>query len=1239
MKTKNKDANQLSPKKNKFEQEDEEGLNLTESDLYYGCCGRNLFNQQVKLIQKKSIIFENLEMKIKKQTKKLQPIESFVKKDLLSTPNLHSFSSLQISSDINTLGIMQLSPEFSKCRKLMNIKRDKDGQQKLLSSIPFHQDQDLLDLEADSNSYFSNLSPRSSFIAACIREKLNPRSSLVIRQNFTDNLKLSHMGIGNNLAHHLAEALSLLPDIKSIDLTDNSLTDDGIVRVIKAISHIPNLTHLNLSKNAIGAETTKALCSYLLGEDCVLQELVLQHVNVDDKECCKLVEAIKNNNYITLLDLSYNKIGESETLNTVSHHHHAVTGGAALAEILHNNRCPLNTLILGWNRIRLGSAIIFTTALEHNHTVTHLDLSFNGLGVEGGQAIGNALLENNTLKTLLLSNNGINSTACLTICIGIIENQSLTKVVLDGNCVGEQGLRALMMIPLAIGNRVQISINGCNFDMKDNSLQALLDLNQPCKPYQLDLSQHYQRAVAFALLQIAADSPSYQITAASYNGVEIALKSYSAAKTNTEVAEVITEMEGKIECLRQAIANIPLEFKQMHLDEEDADADCIDYKEFCKLVEAVDDGFQDPHEVFKYYDINCCGTITLRDVISYLTHRLRIHTFALRELGEHPLIVDFHSQLRYIPPKTGILEVIMEDRFSTKSVYKVLSRVDWLHLLDFCRGAPLELSRMVLSALTNTKLRLAEALPMYSIVFKDSGRKRLALSLALPLLAETADANLLIAAALTNDRAQLASLNLEMGPFLRPLRGNPTGYYSLHLHTESHRHCLKRLVELSESRTEEVCGRIGHRLGDVSQRGDWSSFRNLLHCGLPIPYDATALISLPRKGILEFDFILYQPPPELSQELLDSRLLHLMFACGLLARDEDEQALEQLAEQKAQGDISLFGYGNTAQSSDTVRVIEVSALQAEFYAALSSRKKETETALIDEQIKFDYAMAASSARRMGPSLAGPNGRRSASIGARHQVKDTDSDLVHRDFQALLGCSQISDLAKAARLLDHLSAALSRVWLVCRQLAVLARFFVLGERVRFGRSSYRVELVIVLFTRLLDLHNFEFVMSALTPIEAAAVLCRVGYLTLFNPLKPEGCYELDLSYWDCRQVAKMLLSLSAVEPGEHFQEASFRLQRQLQPVPGFELNKLWLIDSGVPIKGILRLKYVCEEGSPVVAFRRALTMLTQIDELWLRTDEQRAVGWCDSRQGSKYVMGSKAVTAVWQPLLCCPKFVS
>ena len=70
------------------------------------------------------------------------------------------------------------------------------------------------------------------------------------------------------------------------------------------------------------------------------------------------------------------------------------------------------------------------------------------------------------------------------------------------------------------------------------------------------------------------------------------------------------------------------------------------------------------------------------------------------------------------------------------------------------------------------------------------------------------------------------------------------------------------------------------------------------------------------------------------------------------------------------------------------------------------------------------------------------------------------------------------------------------------------------------GTYRVEILVDLFNRLVDLHNFEVVLAVLTPFEVACVQCRIGFLHYFNPFKPEGFHTTDLSLREERVVAKM-----------------------------------------------------------------------------------------------------------------------
>jgi hypothetical protein len=321
----------------------------------------------------------------------------------------------------------------------------------------------------------------------------------------TKQLNLQHLGMGDTLAALLAECVTALPFVQSINVADNMLTDAGLGPLILAARDMGGLLELNLSLNEIGPVAAKALFDFLLLPRCPLERLLLNSADVDDFECGRFIEAVKQNRSLRELDLSSNKIGTAETLNTVMPD--VVTGGEAIADLLRDPQCRLSKLNLAWNMIRLGGAVDLAQSLAVNDTLTHLDLSFNSLSTEGGVTIGVSLLRNRSLQTLVLASNSIDSVACFTICAGIIENRSLRRVSLDGNPIGQTGMKALMLVPALCGNRVKVTAARCNVNIRDPN--CWFDFDALLRDYDLDMSSGFERAVAIVLLQLVAGHHSY----------------------------------------------------------------------------------------------------------------------------------------------------------------------------------------------------------------------------------------------------------------------------------------------------------------------------------------------------------------------------------------------------------------------------------------------------------------------------------------------------------------------------------------------------------------------------------------------------------------------------------------------------------------------------------------------------------------------------------------------------------
>jgi Leucine-rich repeat (LRR) protein len=178
------------------------------------------------------------------------------------------------------------------------------------------------------------LSPRQQYLAACIDRGLAPLPSLVMRNNFTTKIDLTHFGIGDAMGCAFAECLHKLPSIESLNLCDNSLTDESLYPILRAVMKISGLQELDLSRNKIDEMASEALAEYLSNPACPLYKLVLISADVDDGECAAMVECLESNRNLRELDLSNNLLGSAETIPG------AATGGAALADFIMTEGVP-----------------------------------------------------------------------------------------------------------------------------------------------------------------------------------------------------------------------------------------------------------------------------------------------------------------------------------------------------------------------------------------------------------------------------------------------------------------------------------------------------------------------------------------------------------------------------------------------------------------------------------------------------------------------------------------------------------------------------------------------------------------------------------------------------------------------------------------------------------------------------------------------------------------------------------
>jgi hypothetical protein len=95
--------------------------------------------------------------------------------------------------------------------------------------------------------------------------------------------------------------------------------------------------------------------------------------------------------------------------------------------------------------------------------------------------------------------------------------------------------------------------------------------------------------------------------------------------------------------------------------------------------------------------------------------------------------------------------------------------------------------------------------------------------------------------------------------------------------------------------------------------------------------------------------------------------------------------------------------------------------------------------------------------------------------------------------------------------------------------------------------------------------------------------------------------LDLSKWEERQVAKMHIHLSIIEPGDNWLNKGFIFDRGFNPIPGWDLSVVWLSEEGMPKKGLLSFDMFAGDGKRLlgccvdVKLRQMLTSLVLVEQ--------------------------------------------
>jgi hypothetical protein len=183
-------------------------------------------------------------------------------------------------------------------------------------------------------------------------------------------------------------------------------------------------------------------------------------------------------------------------------------GGAAqaLELMLVEEAVPIRELSLSYNNFRTQHMVRFAKALRVNTFVTHLDLSWNSVGDRGAQIIAESLRTNTYMEVLNVSHDEISEKGAFVLADMLKENHGLKELVLSDNPIGQRGGRAILrsinrMVQLGTANLRHIDLSGCNYNY--HTQDEIFDPANPGGDHSCDLSDPYERAKAWELVELA----------------------------------------------------------------------------------------------------------------------------------------------------------------------------------------------------------------------------------------------------------------------------------------------------------------------------------------------------------------------------------------------------------------------------------------------------------------------------------------------------------------------------------------------------------------------------------------------------------------------------------------------------------------------------------------------------------------------------------------------------------------
>jgi hypothetical protein len=261
--------------------------------------------------------------------------------------------------------------------------------------------------------------------------------------------------------------------------------------------------------------------------------------------------------------------------------------------------------------------------------------------------------------------------------------------------------------------------------------------------------------------------------------------------------------------------------------------------------------------VIAVFDMDGEGLIELPEFLTFVKSQYNDAVSRIRDMTESQAMAQsIELGKRYAPPRDGTVYLEVMDSYRNKDSFALISSTT-TNMSASIAAKMGDISTLLSYAFQHSQLRLTEAFSFYETMYKDMDDKAAVLVKLLPQMATSSEPRQLISKVTNDDKVLVSRVKQMLGPAMRPIYGMSNGFYSLNLSKESDLICLGKLLELSTTacaKRKAANALAPGVIGDTSQKGNWSCFRNECLNGEPVAVSIQTFTPMPRSGRLHFDY-------------------------------------------------------------------------------------------------------------------------------------------------------------------------------------------------------------------------------------------------------------------------------------------------------------------------------------------------------------------------------------------------